>query len=144
MKKLLLILLLLYSFDCFSQIQKEANKSTMLKYKRIGDKLFISYSPYVNSDILVFVSVAGNDSNNGLSENYPIQTVSKLNSIDPLPKVAYFRRGDMFEGDVNSLIQINTYGEGDDPIIFNSGSYACTTESYYISEEDSNKILIIE
>jgi parallel beta-helix repeat protein len=75
-----------------------------------------------------YLSNNGNDSNNGLSPDSPLKTISKLNSVvrELLPGDAvYFERGGYFTGQINisksgtenNPIIFGAYGEGRNPII---------------------------
>lgn len=77
-----------------------------------------------------YVSNAGNDSNNGLTEGKPWKTLAKVSTANIQPgDHVRFRRGDEFIGQLkpnysgtqNALITFEPYGSGNKPIINGSG-----------------------
>ncbi|WP_083928188.1 right-handed parallel beta-helix repeat-containing protein [Spirosoma panaciterrae] len=73
-----------------------------------------------------YVSSAGNDSNNGLSQSAPFQTINKINTLTLQPgDVVLFRRGDTFRGmltiqnsgNASNPIRVDAYGSGNKPIL---------------------------
>ena len=88
-----------------------------------------------------YISNSGKDSNNGLSETTPWQTISKVNSSMSKFKSGdniYFKCGDSFTGRLNitcvgnSSAQVNfaTYGSGPKPIFQQAGSEAIQVGAY--------------
>ena len=76
--------------------------------------------PEGSANRIIYVSNDGSDSNNGLSEDAPIATISKLNIIGLNEgDVVLFRRGDEFRGKIkgSSGVTYSSYGEGAKPII---------------------------
>jgi hypothetical protein len=80
----------------------------------------------IPTDNVIFVSAAGNDSNDGKTIEAPIKTISKLNSMSiDAGKTVLFRRGDNFRGKVtvpssgttSNKITFGAYGTGAKPII---------------------------
>lgn len=71
-----------------------------------------------------YVSSAGDDSNDGLSESAPFQTLSKVNTVINSGDTALFRRGDIFRGQLDIVskanVTVGAYGSGDDPVIAGS------------------------
>lgn len=73
-----------------------------------------------------YVSADGNDRNEGTSENAPIQSIDKLNTITFYPgDQILFRKGDTFTGCFKPMgsgteghpITIGSYGEGNKPVL---------------------------
>lgn len=76
-------------------------------------------------------SVAGDDSNNGTSENTAWKTLSKVNSVTFLPgDTIYLKSGSVWagtlypkgSGDISGQITIDKYGTGSTPIIDGAGA----------------------
>jgi len=73
-----------------------------------------------------YISAAGDDNNNGLSEDAPFKTIARLNALilSPGDKLL-FKSGDVFwgqlninqSGESNKAITVGCYGEGDEPVI---------------------------
>ncbi|MFC0875430.1 right-handed parallel beta-helix repeat-containing protein [Saccharicrinis sp. FJH2] len=73
-----------------------------------------------------YVSNGGQDSNNGLSPSTPFKTIARINLLDLKPgDIILFNRGSLFHGtlylsgigDNTSGVIIDSYGEGDLPVI---------------------------
>ena len=76
--------------------------------------------PEGSTNKIIYVSNDGSDSNNGLSPEAPIATISKLNIIGlNHGDVVLFRRGDEFRGKVKESagVTYSSYGEGPKPVI---------------------------
>ncbi|GAB4026624.1 right-handed parallel beta-helix repeat-containing protein [Spirosoma gilvum] len=92
--------------------------------------LLICTAQIANAQRTFYVSNAGSDSNNGLSQSTPFQTINKVNTlILQAGDNVLFRRGDIFRGTLNIVnsggagnpIRIDAYGAGGNkPVI--SGS----------------------
>ncbi len=76
--------------------------------------------PEGSTNKIYYISNDGSDSNNGLSEDEPIASISKLNILGLRPgDVVLFRRGDEFRGKVKECdgVIYSSYGEGPKPVI---------------------------
>jgi len=101
--------------------------------------LFLCLLSYVASNATTYyISVSGNDANNGTSASTPWKTLSKLNSLFSSLKAGdnvLFNRGDVFYGKIivnsngtaGSLITIGAYGTGANPVITGFTSIASWT-----------------
>jgi len=94
-----------------------------LRLKKIKSVLFIFiflFFTNASNATVYYISNYGDDSNNGISPVYPIQSIQKLNSIifklQPGDAVL-FERGSIFYGQIN----INSSGDNSKPIVF--GAY---------------------
>lgn len=105
---------------------------TMIKYcfLRFTNKLILIFFIFISSvpgfSKNYYISNAGNDSNSGLSETTPWQTISKVNFFTFLPgDQILFKRGDSFYGSLTisnsgspgNPITISAYGTGENPVI---------------------------
>lgn len=71
----------------------------------------------------IYISSTGSDSNNGTTQSKPIKTISKLNSLSlPEGSVVYFKRGDVFRGQVmcQAGVTYTAYGDGAKPEVYAS------------------------
>ncbi|MBE6570762.1 MAG: hypothetical protein E7656_00755 [Ruminococcaceae bacterium] len=76
--------------------------------------------PEGSTNKIIYISNDGSDSNNGLSPEEPIATISKLNIIGlNHGDVVLFRRGDEFRGKVKESagVTYSSYGDGPKPVI---------------------------
>ena len=72
-----------------------------------------------------FISASGNDKNDGLTPQTPWKTISKANSVVQCGDTVYFRRGDIFFGQIrapkgnttSTPTTYKAYGEGTKPIV---------------------------
>lgn len=86
----------------------------------------------------IYVSNLGDDKNNGLSEDKPIKTISKVNSLSIKPgDNILFKKGETFKGMISftsligeddNPITFASYGEGEKPIITNDYSSVINIE----------------
>jgi uncharacterized repeat protein (TIGR02059 family) len=122
--------------------------------------LFLAISLIV-SGTTYYISSAGNDASNGLSESSSWKTIAKVNSAFSTFKAAdmiLFRRGDVFYGTINvtvsgsagNPITIGAYGTGNGPVI--SGFTILTGWTSYgggiyykaVSAESTPNVLILD
>ena len=139
----LLILSLLALSSCGTTMTNEKYEDvTLLK----EDKEF-TFQTNLEKDVLdyplskgrkIYVSNEGDDSNDGLSENKPIKTINKVNSLSlQAGDNILFKKGETFtgalsftslSGDDNNPITFASYGDGSKPIITNKFSNVFSVE----------------
>ena len=77
--------------------------------------------PKANRTAYYVSSSAGDDANDGLSQEKPVKTIAKVNALNLVPgDVVYFKRGDTWRGETlktKNGISYTAYGEGEKPII---------------------------
>ena len=76
-----------------ADVDREAN--------RLKDRILNAKSDYTATGAIYYVSQEGSDTNDGLSEGSPVQTLDKVNGME-LKKgdVVLFRRGDLWRGNI--------------------------------------------
>ncbi len=139
----LLILSLLALSSCGTTMTNEKYEDvTLLK----EDKEF-TFQTNLEKDVLdyplskgrkIYVSNEGDDNNDGLSENKPIKTINKVNSLSlQAGDNILFKKGETFtgalsftslSGEDNNPITFASYGEGNKPIITNKFSNVFSIE----------------
>ena len=94
---------------------------------------------------VIYVSADGSDSNDGLSENTPIQSIAKAESMLASNTEILFRRGDTFDMTAgfeihqNNLV-IGAYGTGDQPQILWTASR--DSQTMFSSYADSTNVTV--
>src|SRR3989339_2159870 len=101
------------------------NSSFFFKLFLISFSLFLFSFTYASASTY-YVSNTGLDTNNGISESTPWQTISKVNATTFSPGDSIlFKRGDTFYGSITvsqsgtagNPITFSSYGSGSQPII---------------------------
>lgn len=130
MRTLLTTLIIFISVGLFAQnppnssnINTAPNKHTLVKYKRVGDVLYVDYDwytagagseyPVSYAGTVYYVSNDGSDTNDGLTTSTPFQTTTKANTLALSPGDAVlFNSTDSFDG----YVAVNNSGNGVNPI----------------------------
>lgn len=125
----------------FAKDYKEEKETVLKDYMHIADDAYLDglqakadamkeavlstaseYTPSGKGRIW-YVSADGDDENDGRSEDTPIKTLNKVNTLPAIPgDVILFRRGDLFRGSVKVPmgVTLSAYGEGDKPTLCGS------------------------
>lgn len=95
-----------------------------LESKRIAQIRATESMKITTSKIIYVSSSTGNDTNNGLSEDYPVKTLAKANSLVKANEgwAVLLRRGDIWRERMTTVFgtTYSAYGSGDKPKIYGS------------------------
>ncbi len=94
-----------------------------IKAQEMKNSVIFSEDYKPGTERVIYVSNSGDDSNDGLSPDTPIATLSHLNEIQKPHDTVLFRRGDFFRGHVDLVcdgVIYSAYGEGIKPILGSS------------------------
>ncbi len=96
------------------------------------------YSKITGKKIYVSSSI-GNDANDGLTENTPVKTIAKANTLASYGDGILLKRGDMWRGgvDVVSGVTYTAYGEGAKPFINASPENGADPSKWTLVHEDT-------
>ncbi len=104
----------------YEETKKKIAELDELERKRIAEirATKSDYSKITGKKI--YISVDGDDNNDGLSESTPVKTFEKGNSLADYGDGVLLKRGDMWRGTsliAKSGVTYSAYGEGDKPLI---------------------------
>lgn len=104
----------------YEETKKKLAQLDELERKRIAEirAAKSDYSKITGKKI--YISVDGDDNNDGLSENTPVKTLKKGNSLAVYGDGVLLKRGDMWRGEyivAKSGVTYSAYGDGDKPFI---------------------------
>ena len=105
-----------------ADVDREAN--------RLKTRILKAPSDYSVTGTIYYVSQEGSDDNDGLSEETPIQTIEKLNSMKfERGDAVLFRRGDLWRGKLKAAngVSYSAYGSGPKPRLYGSPFDAAKT-----------------
>ena len=125
------------------------NKKIKIKKEGSLNNNYIS-----DGDTYYIDSIAGDDANNGTSASTPWKNLSKVKNTTFNPgDIILLKKGSIWydklqlndqHGDANKFIEINSYGVGDDPVIYSkispSLSFTEETTNIWYTEDVSNVI----
>ena len=114
---------------------KELEKKVSEKISEIKDSK--SEYPRTASKYYYVSSIHGSDDNDGLSEESPIATLAKLNSLDLQPgEVVLLERGSTFWDQIltRPCVTYSAYGTGPKPNIFGIGKTADSPSDFELTE----------
>ena len=109
-------------FD-FAKTEAKISELDALEAKRIEE---IRNTPNMDLSGItgkkIYVSASGNDNNDGLTENTPVKTAKKANTLAVNGDAILFKRGDLWreQFSVKSGITYTAYGEGAKPTFYGS------------------------
>lgn len=126
MKRWILLLPLFVLASCVSQDKTSEKVLSRIdrKAEKLKTEILISQSSVLSAKTTYYVSSSeGNDDNDGLSPERPIQTLQKVNSLSlEEGDAVLFRRGDLFRGCVRTHegCTYSAYGKGPKPRLYGS------------------------
>ncbi len=87
----------------------------------------------------VYVSAAGDDANDGLSETSPVKTVKKANSLAASGDAVLLKRGDLFREKFTAKagVTYSAYGTGDKPKVYGSPENGADPEKWILVLSDA-------
>lgn len=153
---LTLALMLLCCNLSAQSVQREADSHAIAKVDRAAERMkhhiLNSATDVKPLGTVYYVSVEGDDANDGLSPQTPLRTLAKVNELELKPSDGVmFRRGDVWRGSISTRegVTYSAYGRGAKPRIYGSpcdaaveGEWLATDvpNVYMYSKELSNDV----
>jgi len=129
----LTLIITFFSFYLQAEVSQDSNGWTIV-------------TPSADSRIIYVSSSMGSDTSDGLSEDYPVQTLARGYSLlrDSFPDWMLLRRGDEWYENIPSIgksgrsadepILISSYGSGSRPLIKSEGSSVISNDGHVVPE----------